>query len=87
MKKGIHPKLQRVAFKDVSTGDVFVTQSTIGSKESMEVDGAELPLIKIDISSKSHPFFTGKQKFVDAEGRVKKFEKKYGASMSAKEKK
>ena len=78
MKEGIHPKYQQVVFLDVSTGFKFLTGSTMGSNETIEwEDGSEYPLIKVDISSESHPFYTGQQRFNDAGGRVEKFKKKY----------
>ena len=79
MKKGIHPDNYRlVAFKDMSNGFTFVTRSTAPSKEKIKMDdGQEYPLIKLEISSQSHPFYTGKMKLVDTAGRVEKFNKKY----------
>ena len=78
MKKGIHPEYRTVVFQDVSAGDRFLTKSTVASKETVKwEDGNEYPLVKVDISSASHPFFTGKQKFVDAAGRVEKFNRKF----------
>ena len=78
MKKGIHPNNYRlVAFKDMSNGDVFVTRSTANSKEMEVVDGVEYPVIKLEISSSSHPFYTGKMKLVDTAGRVDKFMNRY----------
>lgn len=78
MKKDIHPKYQPVVFHDVSADEKFITRSTLSSKETIKwEDGKEYPIIKVDISSASHPFFTGKQKFVDAAGRVEKFQKKF----------
>jgi large subunit ribosomal protein L31 len=78
MKDGIHPNYQEVVFQDVTTDFSFLTRSTKKSKEKIKwTDGNEYPLIKIDISSKSHPFFTGKQKSVDTGGRVDKFRKRY----------
>lgn len=78
MKKDIHPDYRTVVFQDTGTGTQFVTRSTIGSKETVKLDdGNEYPLIKIDISSASHPFFTGQMKYVDTAGRVEKFQKKY----------
>ena len=74
MKQGIHPENYRpVVFKDMSNDDIFITRSTMAAKETIEVDGVEYPLIKIEISSTSHPFFTGKAKLVDTAGRVDKF--------------
>ncbi|VAX36116.1 LSU ribosomal protein L31p @ LSU ribosomal protein L31p, zinc-independent [hydrothermal vent metagenome] len=78
MKTDIHPKYREVVFLDTSTQEKFITCSTISSKETIEwEDGKEYPLVKVDISSSSHPFYTGKQKFVDSAGRVEKFQKKY----------
>ncbi len=78
MKKGIHPENYRmVAFKDMSNDDIFLTRSTAPSKESIEVDGTEYPLIKMEISRTSHPFYTGKSKLVDTAGRIDKFKTKY----------
>ncbi|WKD84844.1 50S ribosomal protein L31 type B [Polaribacter huanghezhanensis] len=78
MKKGIHPENYRmVAFKDMSNGDVFLTKSTANTKENLEVDGVEYPLIKLEISRTSHPFYTGKSKLIDAAGRIDKFKNKY----------
>jgi large subunit ribosomal protein L31 len=78
MRKGIHPDNYRmVAFKDMSNGDVFLTKSTAKSKETIDVDGAEYPLIKLEISRTSHPYYTGKLKLVDSAGRIDKFKSKY----------
>jgi large subunit ribosomal protein L31 len=78
MKAGIHPDNYRlVAFKDMSNEDVFLTKSTVNSKETLEVDGVEYPLIKLEISRTSHPFYTGKTKLVDTAGRIDKFKNKY----------
>jgi large subunit ribosomal protein L31 len=78
MKKDIHPKFNSVVFKDVSCDFAFLTKSTLTSKEMVKwEDGKEYPLIKVDISSASHPFYTGKQKLMDSEGRVDRFRKKY----------
>ena len=80
MKKGIHPDNYRlVVFKDTSCDYSFLTRSTVETKETITWDdGNEYPLFKIEISDKSHPFFTGKQNLVDAAGRIEKFQKKYG---------
>lgn len=78
MKKEIHPKNYRlVAFKDMSNDHVFVTKSAVNTKETIEVDGVEYPLVKVEISNTSHPFYTGKMKLVDTAGRVDKFMTKY----------
>ncbi len=79
MKKGIHPKEYRfVVFKDMSNDYMFLTRSTAQSKETIVwEDGNEYPLIKVEISNTSHPFFTGKMKLVDTAGRVDKFRNRY----------
>ena len=78
MRKEIHPENYRlVAFKDMSNDDLFITKSTVNSKETIEVEGVEYPLVKIEISRTSHPFYTGKSKLVDTAGRIDKFKNKY----------
>ena len=79
MKKDIHPKSYRlVVFKDISTDEMFLTRSTANTKDkTVWEDGNEYPLIKMEVSSYSHPFFTGKVKFVDTAGRIDKFNKKF----------
>ncbi len=78
MKKGIHPKNYRVvAFKDMSNEDIFLTRSTVNTKETIDVDGVEYPLVKLEISRSSHPFYTGKTKLIDTAGRIDKFKTKY----------
>ena len=78
MKKGIHPENYRlVAFKDMSNDDVFITKSTVNVKETIEIDGIEYPLYKMEISRTSHPFYTGKSKLIDTAGRIDKFKTKY----------
>lgn len=78
MKKGIHPESYRlVAFKDMSNEDIFITKSTIDSKETVVVDGVEYPLVKLEISRTSHPYYTGKTKLIDTAGRIDKFKSKY----------
>ena len=79
MKKGIHPENYRpVVFQDKSASFTFLTCSTAPSNDTIKwEDGNEYPLINVEISSASHPFFTGKQKFVDTAGRVEKFQKKF----------
>ncbi len=82
MKKGIHPESYRlVAFKDMSNEHTFITRSSAASKESIEIDGIEYPLIKVEISNTSHPFYTGKMKLVDTAGRVDKFLTRYSKHM------
>jgi large subunit ribosomal protein L31 len=78
MKKDIHPENYRlVAFKDMSNDDVFLTKSTVDTNETLEVDGVEYPLVKMEISRTSHPYYTGKSKLVDTAGRIDKFKTKY----------
>ncbi|MDX1428169.1 type B 50S ribosomal protein L31 [Gramella sp. BOM4] len=78
MKQGIHPENYRlVAFKDMSNDDVFITKSTAKTKETIEVDGTEYPLVKLEISRTSHPYYTGQTKLVDSAGRIDKFKNKY----------
>ncbi|WP_228851143.1 type B 50S ribosomal protein L31 [Aegicerativicinus sediminis] len=78
MKKGIHPENYRVvAFKDMSNEDVFLAKSTADTNETIEVEGVEYPLVKMEISRTSHPYYTGKAKLVDTAGRIDKFKSKY----------
>jgi large subunit ribosomal protein L31 len=84
MKKDIHPGYQDVIFHDTSSDTKFLTKSTASSKEKATwEDGKEYPVIKVEVSSASHPFFTGKKLFVDTAGRVEKFQKKYGKKPQA----
>lgn len=79
MKADIHPEYKEVVFQDISTGETFVTRSTIQktSGETITLDGNEYPVVRVEVSSASHPFYTGKQTLVDTEGRVEKFKQKY----------
>lgn len=78
MKAGIHPDNYRlVAFKDMSNEETFITKSTVNTKEEIEIDGIKYPLVKVEISNTSHPFYTGKVKLVDTAGRVDKFNTRY----------
>jgi large subunit ribosomal protein L31 len=77
MKQGIHPNYQTVVFQDSSTGTQYIAGSTIKTNRTVEVDGKTYPLVMVDISAASHPFFTGKQKILDLAGRVEKFQRKY----------
>ena len=77
MKKGVHPQYRKVMFVDSSTGDEWTSYSTLGSSVTKEVDGEELPVIRLEISSKSHPFWTGQAREVDAEGRIDRFRRRY----------
>jgi large subunit ribosomal protein L31 len=80
MKKQGHPPYQEILFVDSSTGFKFVCGSTLQPKEKEMFEGKEYPVYKVPVSSASHPFFTGSKQFVDSEGRVDKFKKKYAAS-------
>ena len=78
MKQGIHPEYKEVVFHDTSSDFKFMTKSTMGSSETIKwEDGNEYPLVKLDITSQSHPFFTGKMQFVDTAGRIDKFKNRY----------
>ena len=79
MKEGIHPEYREVVFQDMSNDFKIITRSTIQTRETIEFEGATYPLIKIEVSSESHPFYTGKHKIVDTAGRVDKFRKKFGS--------
>ncbi len=78
MKKGIHPENYRlVAFKDMSNNDIFLAKSTAQTSETVSVEGVDYPLVKLEISRTSHPYYTGKAKLVDTAGRIDKFKTKY----------
>jgi large subunit ribosomal protein L31 len=78
MKQGIHPEYKEVVFFDTTSDFKFLTKSTMTSEETIKwEDGNEYPVVKIEVSSASHPFYTGKKIFVDTAGRVEKFNKKY----------
>ncbi|MDQ3003389.1 MAG: type B 50S ribosomal protein L31 [Fibrobacterota bacterium] len=82
MKPGIHPNYRPVVFRDTSNGAVFLIGSTVASEERTTFeDGKEYPLVNMEISSASHPFFTGKERLVDTQGRVEKFKKKFGGDI------
>ena len=89
MKKGIHPEYRPVIFKDVSTGFAVLTRSTLekGTETMKWEDGKEYPVYLADISSASHPFYTGTQRVLDTEGRVEKFNRKYKSMAALKKKK
>ncbi len=87
MKKGIHPEDYRlVVFKDMSNEHTFITKSTAKTKDTIEIDGVTYPLVKLEISNTSHPFYTGKMKLVDTAGRVDKFMNRYKKHMDNKKK-
>ena len=78
MKTDIHPDYREVVFHDLSCDFKFITRSTIATRETINFEGKDYPLVKIEVSAESHPFFTGKQKLVDTAGRVDRFNKRYG---------
>ena len=80
MRESLHPVYRDVVFKDLQSGFTFLTRSTIQTKEMIKwEDGNEYPLFKLEISNKSHPFFTGQHMFVDTAGRIDKFKKRYAS--------
>lgn len=86
MKKDIHPKNYRpIVFQDLNDGTTFLTRSTVDAEETIKLDGVEYPLVKVHISSSSHPFYTGQEKMVDIEGRVDKFKARREAAEKAKQ--
>lgn len=86
MKKDLHPKNYRpVVFQDLNDNTTFLTRSTVATTETIKLDGVEYPLLKVHISSSSHPFYTGQEKLLDIEGRVDKFEARRKAAAKAQE--
>ena len=79
MKPDIHPEYRPVVFQDQSSGDNIIIGSTIQTGETISLEGVEYPLAKVELSSRSHPFFTGQMKIVDTAGRVERFERRYGS--------
>ncbi|MET0860219.1 MAG: type B 50S ribosomal protein L31 [Microbacterium sp.] len=77
MKTDIHPTYQAVVFRDLGSGETFLTRSTVTSDKTVELDGVEYPVIDVEISSASHPFYTGKQRIMDSAGRVEKFNQRF----------
>jgi large subunit ribosomal protein L31 len=77
MKQGIHPDYREVVFLDLSSEDKFITRSCAPTKETIDFEGKTYPVFKVEVSSKSHPFYTGKNTLLDITGRVDKFNKKY----------
>ena len=78
MKSDIHPDYHKVLYIDTATGDEWVSRSTLTSSETKEVDGEELPVIKLEVSSFSHPCWTGKMRELDADGKIDRFRRRYG---------
>jgi large subunit ribosomal protein L31 len=78
VKPGIHPNYRRVIFIDTATGNEWESRSTLSSRETREVDGEEVPVVRLEISSYSHPFWTGKMREVDSDGKIDRFRRRYG---------
>jgi large subunit ribosomal protein L31 len=77
MKTDIHPEYAAVVFRDLASGETFLTRSTVTSEKTIELDGVTYPVIDVEISSASHPFYTGKQRIMDSAGRVEKFNQRF----------
>lgn len=77
MKTDIHPDYQAIVFRDLASGETFLTRSTLTSEKTIELDGETYPVLDVEISSASHPFYTGKQRIMDSAGRVEKFNNRY----------
>ena len=77
MKTDIHPDYQAIVFRDLASGETFLTRSTLTSEKTVELDGETYPVVDVEISSASHPFYTGKQRILDSAGRVEKFNTRY----------
>ena len=86
MRTGIHPEYRTVVFQDTSTGATFRTRSTIETSRTVELDGETLPVVPVEISASSHPFWTGSQRVLDTAGRVAKFQAKYAKVNAGKKK-
>ena len=84
MKMGVHPEYHKVLFLDTSTGDEWTSYSTMTSSEKRQVGSEELPVIRLDISAASHPFWTGKARQLDAEGRIDRFKRRYAGKKKKK---
>ena len=78
MKEGIHPEYHKVVFIDSATGQEFISRSTLTSRETRDIDGEKVPVIKLEISSFSHPFWTGKMRELDADGKIDRFRRRFG---------
>ncbi|WP_017794199.1 type B 50S ribosomal protein L31 [Leucobacter salsicius] len=77
MKTGIHPEYNAIVFRDLASGETFLTRSTMTSAKTIELDGVTYPVLDVEISSASHPFYTGKQRIMDSAGRVEKFNQRF----------
>ena len=79
MKSDIHPEYNAIVFRDLASGETFLTRSTLSSDKTIELDGATYPVIDVEISSASHPFYTGNEKVIDTAGRVDRFKRRAAA--------
>lgn len=77
MKSEIHPEYRAIVFRDLASGETFLTRSTMSSDKTIELDGQTYPVVDVEISSASHPFYTGKQRILDSAGRVEKFNQRF----------
>lgn len=77
MKSEIHPEYNAIVFRDLASGATFLTRSTLSSDKTIELDGETYPVLDVEISSESHPFYTGKQRIMDSAGRVEKFNQRF----------
>lgn len=77
MKSGAHPEYRPIVFRDLASGETFLTRSTVTSQKTIELEGTTYPVIDVEISSASHPFYTGKQRIMDSAGRVEKFNQRF----------
>jgi large subunit ribosomal protein L31 len=84
VKSEIHPDYHKVLFVDNATGDEWVSRSTLGSKETREIDGEQVPVVRLEISSHSHPFWTGKMRELDSDGKIDRFRRRYGKGKAKK---
>jgi len=78
MKKDIHPDYHKVLFVDSATGKEWMSRSTLGSNETREIDGEQVPVVKLEISAFSHPFWTGKLRELDSDGKIDRFRRRFG---------
>lgn len=83
MRSGIHPEYRTVVFRDAASGATYRTRSTVAATQTIELDGVTLPLVTVDISAASHPFWTGNQRVLDTAGRVERFHQRYAGHRAA----
>ncbi len=86
MKEKTHPKYETVCFEDITAGKKFLSRSTLKSEDKITIDGTEYPLVQVEVTSASHPFYTGEKIFIDTAGRVENFNKRYSTIVGAKRK-